>query len=106
MNIKVISYNELLECKSQGETVQLVDIREPYELEIEGLSDAIHLPMGELMDRIDEIPTSQKVVFHCSSGNRSMNMMNFLWMNDLYKDNYYSLDGGYQSILEFLNNEG
>ena len=35
-----------------------------------------------------------------------MNMMNFLWMNNLYKDNYYSLDGGYQSILEFLENEG
>ena len=68
MNIKVISYNELLECKSQGESVQLVDIREPYELEIEGLSDAIHLPIGELMDRIDEIPTSQKVVFIVALG--------------------------------------
>ena len=101
MNIKVISYNELLECKSQGESVQLVDIREPYELEIEGLSDAIHLPMGELMDRIDEIPTSQKVVFHCSSGKRSMNMMNFLWMNDLYKDNYYSLMAVIKAYLSF-----
>ena len=60
MNIKVISYNELLECKSQGESIQLVDLREPYELEIEGLSDAIHLPMGELMDRIDEIPTRKQ----------------------------------------------
>ena len=106
MNIKIISYKEFLKCKSQGESVQLVDIREPYELEIEGLSDAIHLPMGELVDRIDEIPTSQKVVFHCSSGNTSMNMMNFLWMNNLYKDNYYSLEGGYQSIIELSENEG
>ncbi len=105
MEIKIISYPDLQQRKKDGASFQLVDIREPYELEIEGLSDAIHLPMGELVERLDEIPTDINIVFHCSSGKRSINMMHFLLMNNLYKDNYYSLEGGFQSILEFSSNE-
>ena len=105
MDIKTISYLELSEKVKKGEKYQLVDIREPYELEIEGVSNAIHIPMGELVNRLDEIPNDSNVVFHCSSGKRSTSMMHFLQMNKLCKDNYYSLEGGFQSILEFSSNE-
>lgn len=105
MDIKTISYLDLNEKLKKGEKYQLVDIREPYELEIEGASNAIHIPMGELVNRLDEIPNDSNIVFHCSSGNRSINMMHFLQMNKLCKNNYYSLEGGFQSILEFTSNE-
>ena len=105
MDIKTISYLDLNEKVKKGEKYQLVDIREPYELEIEGASNAIHIPMGELVNRLDEIPSDSNVVFHCSSGKRSKNMIHFLHMNKLSKNNYYSLEGGFQSILEFTSNE-
>tara|TARA_B100000683_G_scaffold4670_1_gene5011 strand:+ start:2798 stop:3118 length:321 start_codon:yes stop_codon:yes gene_type:complete len=105
MDIKTISYLDFDEKVKKGEKYQLVDIREPYELEIDGVSNAIHIPMGELVNRLDEIPNDSNVVFHCSSGKRSTSMMHFLQMNKLCKDNYYSLEGGFQSILEFSSNE-
>ncbi len=105
MDVKTISYLDLNEKLKKGEKYQLVDIREPYELEVEGASNAIHIPMGELVNRLDEIPNDSNIVFHCSSGKRSINMMHFLHMNKLCKNNYYSLEGGFQSILEFTSNE-
>ena len=105
MDVKTISYLDLNEKLKKGEKYQLVDIREPYELEVEGASNAIHIPMGELVNRLDEIPNDSNFVFHCSSGKRSINMMHFLQMNKLCKNNYYSLEGGFQSILEFTSNE-
>tara|TARA_B100001057_G_scaffold272519_1_gene272844 strand:- start:490 stop:804 length:315 start_codon:yes stop_codon:yes gene_type:complete len=77
--------------------VQLIDIRESYELETEGLTKSIHIPMGELIERLSEIPENKKVVFHCSSGQRSSNILNFMLMNNLYKENYYSLEGGFKA---------
>ena len=105
MDIKTISYLDLNKKVKKGEKYLIVDIREPYELEIEGTSNAIHIPMGELVNRLDEIPNDSNIVFHCSSGKRSINMMHFLHMNKLCKNNYYSLEGGFQSILEFTSYE-
>ena len=105
MDIKTISYIELRKKVKKGEIYQLVDIREPYEIEIEGVSNAIHIPMGELVNRLNEIPSDSNIVFHCSSGKRSTNLLHFLQMNNLSKNNYYSLEGGFQSILEFSSNE-
>ena len=50
--------------------------------------------MGELMDRLSEIKTDCPVVFHCRSGKRSENILNFLKINNLLADNYYNLIGG------------
>ena len=105
MDVKTISYLDLNEKLKKGEKYQLVDIREPYELVVEGASNAIHIPMGELVNRLDEIPNDSNIDFHCSSGKRSINMMHFLQMNKLCKNNYYSLEGGFQSMLEFTSNE-
>ena len=103
MNVKMISANELLELLNKQESIQLIDLRESYELETEGKSDAMHIPMGELVDRINEIPEKDKIVFHCSSGKRSLNMLSFLLMNGMYKDNFYHLEGGYQELMQQVN---
>ena len=77
----------------------MIDLRENYELEIDGKIDySIHIPLEELVDRLNELPSDRPVVFHCSSGKRSENILNFLIINDLHKENYFNLDGGYQAI--------
>ena len=101
----MMSVKELVALTNKQQSIQLIDIRESYELETEGKSDAIHIPMGELVDRINEIPLKDKVVFHCSSGKRSLNMLNFLLMNGMYKENYYYLEGGYRGLIQG-DNEG
>ncbi len=102
MKVNVITPVTLKSLLNDGEDVQIVDIRESYELEVDGKSESMHIPMGDLIDRLDEIPKSDKIIFHCSSGNRSLNMMNFLLMNGFYRENFYHLEGGFQAWSKFI----
>ena len=76
------------------ESIQLIDIREDYELQTEGTLNGLHIPMGELMHRLNELKEDVPVVFHCRSGKRSANILTYMKMNGLYKENYYNLEGG------------
>ena len=49
----------------------LLDVREPDEWNRGHAPDAHLIPMGSVMDRIDEIPTDSRVVVVCHSGYRS-----------------------------------
>ena len=100
MNINTITASSLKILIENNEDFQLVDIRELYDLETEGKSEATHIPMGELIDRFSELSSDRKVIFHCSSGQRSSNILHFMVMNGMYKDNFYSLEGGFKAWLE------
>ena len=52
----------------------------------------------KLYDWLNELPSDRPVIFHCGSGKRSESILNFLILNDLYKENYLNLEGGYQAI--------
>lgn len=99
MNLNRISPNELDLLSQKKSDFLLIDLRENYELEIDGKVDySIHIPLGEIVDRLNELPSDRPVIFHCSSGKRSESILNFLILNDLYKENYLNLEGGYQAI--------
>ena len=49
----------------------LLDVREPAEWDGGHAPDAHLIPMGEVMDRIEEIPLDEPVVVICHSGYRS-----------------------------------
>jgi rhodanese-related sulfurtransferase len=99
MNLNRISPSDLDLLLQKKSEFLLIDLRENYELEIYGKVDySIHIPLGDLVDRLNELPSDRPVIFHCSSGNRSESILNFLILNDLYKENYLNLEGGYQAI--------
>lgn len=49
----------------------LLDVREDPEWQAGHIDEAVHIPMGQLNARIDEIPRDQPIVAICRSGNRS-----------------------------------
>lgn len=49
----------------------IVDVREEAEWRSERVPGAVHIPLGELEDRLDEIPRDRTVVVHCAMGGRS-----------------------------------
>lgn len=49
----------------------LIDVREPDEYEQGHATGAVLVPMGEVEDRIGEIPTDETVYVICASGRRS-----------------------------------
>lgn len=49
----------------------VVDVREPYERAEAHIPGSRHIPLGELPDRLSELPVDKPVAFICRSGGRS-----------------------------------
>jgi rhodanese-related sulfurtransferase len=56
----------------------LLDVREPMELELAAVQGALHISMGEIPARLDEIDKSKTVICLCHSGGRSAQVAAFL----------------------------
>ena len=54
------------------EQLFLVDVREPHEWAAGRLPGSVHIPLGALQQRSDEIPAGSTPVFICAMGGRSM----------------------------------
>lgn len=82
---------ELLDWRTKKTDHQLIDIREAYEVEICSIG-GMHIPMGEVQQRLDEIRKDIPVVIHCKSGKRSQAVVAHL--EKFGFKNLRSLDGG------------
>ena len=82
---------------------ELVDVREPMELEMDGeINGAKNIPLGEIEERKDEILNLEKpVVLFCRSGNRSGKALEYL--NSQGLQNGYN-GGGWAQLKETLEN--
>ncbi len=56
----------------------LLDVREPFEIEICHIDGAWQIPLGVLPLRYAEVPQDREVVVHCRSGARSAQAVQFL----------------------------
>jgi adenylyltransferase/sulfurtransferase len=59
----------------RGDSILLVDVRQPWEHELCALPNDVHIPLDQLAERADEImPTPNTlVVTYCHHGIRSLN---------------------------------
>lgn len=78
MAVAEITPTEFVERRSRGESLTLLDVREEWELGVASVPDVIHIPMGEVADRLGELDRSREVVVLCRSGRRSLQVANFL----------------------------
>jgi len=51
--------------------LKLLDVREPHELEISALPNAVNIPLGQLAARLSELDSAEEMVIFCKSGGRS-----------------------------------
>lgn len=56
----------------------MIDVREDHEWAEGHVSGAIHIPMGDLPQRLAEVPQGGPVFIFCRSGNRSGQMAQYL----------------------------
>lgn len=77
---------------SQGTAFVLIDVRELYEHEAFNIGGQL-IPMGELFDRLDEIPTNKQVVLYCQKGIRSVIAIQRLQQRSGF-NNLINLTGG------------
>ena len=59
-------------------TTLILDVREPYELEISRLADAEHIPMRQIPAALDQLPRDKHLLVLCRVGGRSLQVTHYL----------------------------
>ncbi len=72
--------------------VIVLDVREQWEYDEGHIPGVTLIPMGEVPDRLAEIPTDKEVIVTCRSGNRSGQITDYLRQQGF--DNVHNMDGG------------
>ena len=98
MNVEELSPEETIDAVSNGAV--FVDVREPYEVDevAYNLDNQLHIPLGEIQERIAEFPKDKLIIIGCRSGKRSMNACMFLKMQGY--ESVKNLDGGILGWVE------
>ncbi|HKI61518.1 MAG TPA: molybdopterin-synthase adenylyltransferase MoeB [Mariprofundaceae bacterium] len=73
-----ISPKQLKMMLEKNPELFVLDVREPFELEICRIAGTWEIPLGELSQRYAEVPKDQDVVVHCKMGGRSAQAVEFL----------------------------
>ena len=92
MPVAPLSVHELRSKLAGGDSHALLDVREPWEIEIASLSASINIPMDEIAGRADELPRDKPIVVVCHHGVRSYHVAQYL--ADLGFPVVYNLTGG------------
>ncbi|MGH8261002.1 MAG: rhodanese-like domain-containing protein [Steroidobacteraceae bacterium] len=56
----------------------VLDVREPWELDIARLSGTVDIPMNEVPTRLADLPKDHDIVVMCRSGGRSSKVADYL----------------------------
>lgn len=87
--IPTVSIDQVPDPLPDGLTV--IDVREPVEWAHGRIDGATHIPLGELMERVGEVPLEGQVLVVCKVGGRSAQATGFLVQSGVEAIN---LDGG------------
>ena len=90
-DMKEITVQQLKEWKDEGKDFQLIDVREQNEVDFVSIGGD-HIPLGDIMSRIDDVRTDTDVVMMCRSGQRSGAAVQVLAQQGI--SNVHNLKGG------------
>lgn len=66
-----ITSTELKKRLDQGDDIQIIDVREDSEVAIATIPNSKHIPLAQVLDRMNEIDPTRETVVHCKMGGRS-----------------------------------
>lgn len=73
-----ITAQQVQDALAAGETFNIIDVREHFEVAYGMIPGAKHIPLGELEYRMSELDERQKYVFVCKAGVRSYHAATFM----------------------------
>jgi rhodanese-related sulfurtransferase len=77
--IKEITPREFLDRRAGGAEMTLLDVREDWETTLAPVpADIMHIPMGQIPERLKELDPQRETVVICRSGGRSLQVAQFL----------------------------
>ena len=96
--VSKVSVEELSFMMKKNEDFQLIDVREPFELEISSIG-GLNIPLNDIPNSLAQISSDKKIVVYCRSGKRSASAIEYL-LEARGHNNLYNLEGG---ILDWAN---
>ena len=88
-----ITATELKNRLDSGEDIQLIDVRQPDEYAFAKIEGARLIPLGEIVQRMDELDETKERVIHCKMGGRSAKAIESLTRAG-FRGNMSNLKGG------------
>jgi rhodanese-related sulfurtransferase len=76
----------------QGETLLLIDVREPWEFNVCNIAGAKLIPMGTVPANLQALDTDDDIVIYCHRGMRSLDVA--VWLRGQGVERAKSLAGG------------
>ena len=80
------------ELRDRAVPHRVLDVREPWEVEICAFGGCLSIPMGQVPERVQELPAGQILVVLCHHGGRSQHVA--AWLRDQGFGRATSLKGG------------
>ncbi|MBI1795093.1 MAG: molybdopterin-synthase adenylyltransferase MoeB [Chloroflexi bacterium] len=68
----------VLAARLEQNHLKLLDVREPHELEISAIPNALNIPLGQLAARLSELDSAEDMVVFCKAGTRSARALELL----------------------------
>jgi rhodanese-related sulfurtransferase len=82
----------------RGESVLILDVREPFEIALAPFPGATHIPMGDVPSRLTELDPDRETVVVCHHGVRSAQVAMYLAQNGF--ERVLNLAGGIDAWSE------
>lgn len=92
MTLRELEVNDLVKLLGSENEPFLLDVREPHEVDAWSIPGVINVPLAQLGERLQELPTKREVVTICAAGGRSTKAAEAL-LNAGF-DNVTNLTGG------------
>ncbi|UEN99860.1 hypothetical protein A9R16_000245 [Acidiferrobacter thiooxydans] len=93
--MREISVQDLHARLKAGETLVLLDVREPWERNLCALPNSLHAPMQQVPTAINSLNPEDEVIVYCHTGVRSFHVGKFLEHNGF--KNVANLRGGIEA---------
>ena len=74
MEVEVLELKKML----KNNEVVLLDVREPYEIEICNIKGSLFIPMNKILQNIEQLDKEKRYAVICHSGVRSLHVSNYL----------------------------
>jgi sulfur-carrier protein adenylyltransferase/sulfurtransferase len=91
-NANSITPQDLSRRLADGEAIDLIDVREPYEWDADRIEGARLISLGEIPAAVDDVSSDRPTVLYCRSGSRSLQAAQYLSSHG--RRNVASLLGG------------
>ena len=100
-SVQQIDSNQLKARLDSGKVGLLLDVREDWEHSLAAIEGSTHIPLAELVDRLQELAYEDEIVVYCHHGIRSYQGGQIL--KEAGFNNVYNLVGGIDAWSQVID---